>query len=1381
MYNYWRWFPTGKVIFLAPTLPLVNQQVQACYNIMGIDPKETAIMTGKMPQNKRLEQWQQRRVFYCTPQTVQKDLPKDPEEESPFGKQVVCLVLDEAHKATGDYAYVKVIEQLEACGAKFRIVGLSATPGTSIKAIQQVIEALRSSKIEARHESDPSVQPYLHEKHSEIVIVPKNDTQRLAERQITQMLGPHLEQLKAAGAMRMGGGPTLTPFAVVQARRDFLARSQGGPPPGFLLAHFGVVQKLVELRNDAHQSLGVVRSKLLRLKNEPQRGLLSAMVKSSAFATLMDLVLDATKPSQADCTFSQQHSTPKNNPKLAKLAELLQEHFSRAQACGKSSRVIVFSQFRDSVAEIVALLRTLEPTVRPHHFVGQGKPPKGAQNKEAELQPEHSASLIRLRGMKQAEQQDVIHRFRQDVFNVLVCTCIGEEGLDIGEVDLIVNYDTLRSPIRMIQRTGRTGRKRDGRVVCLIAEGQEQRTFELSKQAEKTLQRALTRKSNFTLSPHAPLLPSAPTLQNMVMSISSQIHLSQVAGSNNVNSLARKPTASKRYKLDALQEQERQQRIGEMVTIETSEVPWKTLRRALLKHRTNRQLSGGRTVTMLQSLASFGPVLTEPNLKRVSRVESHILKVFPVDRPFATLERIEKLVPTDAPRVPAVDDSIERSVSPAVEEVRKLELVTEAINNEEPNTEVEPQIKHPLGGVCDGPVFCLSTPPSSSEDEDEQPEDDDGSLSGPPNCHVSHQGPETAHLPPTMTEPQKMFAEMQPSLKGKMDRLTSLAFDSNENHSDDAPIEKCESECSHPHQEENACDEVDFAKFQNSVADIETSDQSPIVLPSRQGNRRHYVVEESPPLHSRQPDSTVFPSPRVGKDLELVDTPPSLLRPSVRQQSSSLCECTEDDNKHHRFEESPSQGVVVRIGNKRRLAIAETPSQHSMLETDIPSPFHANHLDMSEGAGAPTPESTTCRLDKKLSEHDRISTTSCAQGDDLTDTPPTKSTRIVVEASKVTCSICHSLDSLVENPIVLCDGCNLGFHKLCYAIDADLDSPDPWFCDTCKVNEDNSPRSCLLCSNERGPMKKQASHSWCHPVCEALTGMDSLTSRPCMKCNRDGGIRCFSCTSSMHPYCAINEPQMGLWTLVLTNLEGSSSRTKSTLFCPAHTDGVNIFISIHPEIVGQMRVVQSRDVRRHGGYETYQHQDVDSSPMESTRQERRRKRQAALARFIVDEAEIASDADMEGDEEEDEIRRLEADELSHDSFINDATELTQHFSQDNLAGIDPDADEYAEGLHRALDAQHAREDQFRTPRLNRRMKNPESSQLTSSSQKGLGNMHFIRSVLEHHRQGGQAEDIEAVYNELEGSAVCEQGSPPLPPERLVIQYLSSDSESADSR
>ena len=36
MFNFYRWFPAGKVVFMAPTKPLVTQQIGACYDIVGI-------------------------------------------------------------------------------------------------------------------------------------------------------------------------------------------------------------------------------------------------------------------------------------------------------------------------------------------------------------------------------------------------------------------------------------------------------------------------------------------------------------------------------------------------------------------------------------------------------------------------------------------------------------------------------------------------------------------------------------------------------------------------------------------------------------------------------------------------------------------------------------------------------------------------------------------------------------------------------------------------------------------------------------------------------------------------------------------------------------------------------------------------------------------------------------------------------------------------------------------------------------------------------------------------------------------------------------------------------------------------------------------------
>ena len=87
--------------------------------------------------------------------------------------------------------------------------------------------------------------------------------------------------------------------------------------------------------------------------------------------------------------------------------------------------------------------------------------------------------------MTQKEQQRVMKAFRNGELNVLVCTSIGEEGLDIGSVDLIISFDAVGSPTRMVQRFGRTGRKRSGRIVVLMTEDDKRKQKWLLQRAKK--------------------------------------------------------------------------------------------------------------------------------------------------------------------------------------------------------------------------------------------------------------------------------------------------------------------------------------------------------------------------------------------------------------------------------------------------------------------------------------------------------------------------------------------------------------------------------------------------------------------------------------------------------------------------------------------------------------------------------------------------------------------------------------------------------------------------------------------------------------------------------------------------------------------------------
>jgi ERCC4-related helicase len=110
MFNYYEWFPYGIVIFMAPTRPLVTQQIRACHSVVGIPESDCAHIEGSVSVKCRDAVWKEKRVVFCTPQTLNNDLNAgriDP-------KRIVCIVVDEAHRATANYAYTSVVSSVVA-------------------------------------------------------------------------------------------------------------------------------------------------------------------------------------------------------------------------------------------------------------------------------------------------------------------------------------------------------------------------------------------------------------------------------------------------------------------------------------------------------------------------------------------------------------------------------------------------------------------------------------------------------------------------------------------------------------------------------------------------------------------------------------------------------------------------------------------------------------------------------------------------------------------------------------------------------------------------------------------------------------------------------------------------------------------------------------------------------------------------------------------------------------------------------------------------------------------------------------------------------------------------------------------------------------------
>jgi len=155
------------------------------------------------------------------------------------------------------------------------------------------------------------------------------------------------------------------------------------------------------------------------------------------------------------------------HPKMSKLREVVKSEIKN----NPNARFIIFGQYRDSVVEINKIVNKI-PGINARIFVGQMK--KGDT------------------GLSQQEQQIVLNQFRMREINVLNATSIGEEGLDLPEVSVVIFYEPVPSAIRSIQRRGRTARLSKGKLVVLLTKGtKDEISYWTSARKEKTMYRVL--------------------------------------------------------------------------------------------------------------------------------------------------------------------------------------------------------------------------------------------------------------------------------------------------------------------------------------------------------------------------------------------------------------------------------------------------------------------------------------------------------------------------------------------------------------------------------------------------------------------------------------------------------------------------------------------------------------------------------------------------------------------------------------------------------------------------------------------------------------------------------------------------------------------------
>ena len=404
----------GGVLFLAPTRVLAHQHYEFLKNNLLID--DVALVTGEDLLAKRKKLWINS-VICATPEIVKNDL--DRQIVSP--EQFSLVIFDEAHRTVGDYAYSGIAERF--ANMDVRIIGMTATLPSEKQKAEEMVKILKIASIAQRSEESPDVSPYVQQTDTQWITVELPPEMKEIQALIKATIDSRYSELKKLG-LNLSGNRSMS--ELLRVREFVIRQNRRAAKPLFTAI------RLIHALN-VFESHGVTSFLRFCERTQEKKGV-----------GIRDLFENDMNFGKAVRLAKEAQAKGIEHSKMEKLKEVL---------LGISGKALVFTSYRDSVDVI-------------HQKLNQMGIPAGFLiGKAGET------------GLKQKKQIETIQKFRDGEYKVLIATRVGEEGLDISEVNLVVFFDNVPSSIRYVQRKGRTGRKDYGKLIVLIAKDTTDETY----------------------------------------------------------------------------------------------------------------------------------------------------------------------------------------------------------------------------------------------------------------------------------------------------------------------------------------------------------------------------------------------------------------------------------------------------------------------------------------------------------------------------------------------------------------------------------------------------------------------------------------------------------------------------------------------------------------------------------------------------------------------------------------------------------------------------------------------------------------------------------------------------------------------------------------
>jgi Fanconi anemia group M protein len=422
-------FPKGKILFLAPTKPLCAQQLEYFQKNLPKNYAHFELFTGKTKASIRKDLWKTANMIFSTPQTIMNDLANDLYNL----KDVSLLIEDEAHHCLKNYAYTTVATKYKEQALNQRIIGATASVGVKKDIIKQVMENLNIQKIEIRTRESDDVKEYLQEMTFKKIYVDLSPRFKDIKDLLKSLIDARVIELRAMGLLL--GMPIKS--VVLDELKKVSAMIKKDPKAGHLYRAMSVLGIIIRCAHALElletQSLHTLNDFIDETYKGKTKGM-QTLSRSNEFIKVTEITKDLLAKGQ-------------EHEKMDKLKDIILEQ----QKINSNFKALVFTNYRTTAAAASDCLN--KNGISCATFVGQAK-----------KVTTHGST-----GYSQIQQKQIVQDFKDGKTKVLTCTSIGEEGLDLPEVNAAIFYEPVPSAIRSIQRRGRIARLMKGSLYILVA------------------------------------------------------------------------------------------------------------------------------------------------------------------------------------------------------------------------------------------------------------------------------------------------------------------------------------------------------------------------------------------------------------------------------------------------------------------------------------------------------------------------------------------------------------------------------------------------------------------------------------------------------------------------------------------------------------------------------------------------------------------------------------------------------------------------------------------------------------------------------------------------------------------------------------------------